>query len=104
MASGTILTKFTYSYADAAFVDRDLRQSVTDKDGNKTSYTYDPLNRLTRAQTKNSGGSVTATYDYTYDGNSNRTSQVVNGQATNYSSNNVSGAAATTTFSTALAP
>jgi len=44
-ASGTVLTDFVYSWTNGAGQDRGLRQSVTDRDGNKTSYSYDALNR-----------------------------------------------------------
>jgi RHS repeat-associated protein len=77
-AAGTVLQKFTYSYQDPiAGADTDLRQSVTDKDGNTTTYQYDQLNRLTDAATKNSGGTTTSHYVYGYDGNSNLTSQTI---------------------------
>jgi RHS repeat-associated protein len=65
------LLKFTYSYTQGTTA-RDLRQSVTDKNGNKTTYTYDKLNRLIQARTTNSGGTQISNYQYAYDGNSNR--------------------------------
>ncbi len=97
----TTLTSFAYTYAGAAGADTALRQTATDKDGNTTTYGYDALNRLTGAQTKASGGAVTTTYAYAYDGASNRTSQTVNGAATSYTYNaaNELTAAGGTTYS-----
>jgi len=86
-AGGATLTSFAYTYTGAAAADTALRQSVTDQDGNTTTYSYDVLNRLTGAQTKAGGGAVTATYAYAYDGANNRTGQTVNGATTNYSYN-----------------
>jgi RHS repeat-associated protein len=59
-----------------------MRQSVTDAANNRTAYTYDRFNRLTRAQTTDTGGATTADYTYGYDSNSNRTSATALGQAT----------------------
>jgi RHS repeat-associated protein len=87
VASGTILTDFTYEWKNASGVDTGLRHSVTDKDGAKTSYTYDPLNRLQQAEERLSSGAPLNSYSYTYDANSNRTSQTVNGVTTSYSHN-----------------
>jgi RHS repeat-associated protein len=87
VASGTILTDFTYEWKNAAGIDTALRQSVTDKDGTKTSYSYDPLNRLERAEERSSSGALLNSYSYTYDANSNRTSQTVNGATMTYSHN-----------------
>lgn len=87
-AGGTTLTSFTYSYTNpGTSQDAALRYSVIDVSGNKTAYTYDVLNRLIEAKTTNSGGSQIADYQYTYDGNGNRTSQTVNGSTTTYSYN-----------------
>lgn len=100
-ASGTVLTDFVYSWTNGSAQDTGLRQSVTDKNGNKTSYTYDALNRLTRAETRTSGGTLTDSYAYSYDANSNRTSQTVSGATTNYTHNAADQltAAGSTTFS-----
>ena len=87
VASGTILTDFTYEWKNAVGADTGLRQSVTDKDGSKTSYTYNPLNRLERAEERSSAGTLLNSYSYTYDANSNRTGQTVNGVTTTYSHN-----------------
>ncbi|HMC70179.1 MAG TPA: hypothetical protein VKJ07_13575, partial [Mycobacteriales bacterium] len=64
-----------------------LRASVTDQAANKSDYTYDALDRLTHAVTKNSGGSVTDDRAYTYDAAGNRTVETSNGTVTNYSYN-----------------
>jgi len=100
----TTLTSFAYTYQNAAGADTGLRQRVTDQDGNTTSYGYDVLNRLTGAQTKDSGGAVTATYAYAYDGANNRTGQTINGATTAYgynAANELTAAGATTyTFDT----
>ncbi len=47
-------------------VDTGLRQSVTDKDENKTTYTYDDLSRLTRALTMDGGGATVDDRRYAY--------------------------------------
>jgi RHS repeat-associated protein len=86
-ASGEILTDFTYVWRNAAGADTGLRQSVTDKAGNRTSYSYDALNRLTRAETRNAAGTLLDSFAYAYDANSNRSSQSVNGATTGYSHN-----------------
>lgn len=86
--AGTLLTSFTYSYSDPVTgKDTGVRQSVTDKNGNKTSYGYDPLGRLKSATTTDAAGTTTDARSYTYDGNGNRLSQTVNGSSTSYSYN-----------------
>jgi RHS repeat-associated protein len=86
--SSTTLTSFTYSYVDPATSrDTNLRQNVTDKDGAKTVYTYDVLNRLVDAKTTSSVGVVTTDVSYGYDGNGNRTSRTTGGFATNFGYN-----------------
>lgn len=80
------LTKWGYAYVLSS-KQTAQRQSVTDKDGNVTAYTYDPVDRLTQAQTKNSGGTVTDTRSWVYDNASNRTKQTVNGAVTSYAYN-----------------
>jgi RHS repeat-associated protein len=80
-AGGSTLTSFSYSYANGSGADTDLRQSVTDATGLKTSYSYDTLNRLTQAQ------NTANNWQYSYDVNGNMTSKTVNGVTTNYSYN-----------------
>jgi RHS repeat-associated protein len=80
---GPILTDFSYCYKRPLNIDctggpetdTGLRQRVTDKDGNKTIYTYDALNRLWKAEEQNVAGSVIKSYHYAYDANSNRCAQ-----------------------------
>jgi len=67
---GSKFIDFAYTYV-AAPTDKDVRQSVTDIAGNKTTYTYDTLDRLQEATTKTSGGSTTFDRTYAYDGASN---------------------------------
>jgi RHS repeat-associated protein len=74
------LTSFTYDYTKSG-KDTALRQSVTDLSGT-TSYSYDKLNRLTKAS---GPGSFARSYDY--DENFNRTSKTENGDDTKYSYN-----------------
>jgi RHS repeat-associated protein len=76
--AGTILSQFTFDYSIGS--DKgDLVKSTAASDGtntNTTAYTYDALNRLTRAVT--TGPTVNQYFDYTLDANGNRTKQVVN--------------------------
>ena len=60
---------------------------MTDQAGNKTTYTYDALNRLTEALTKSSGGSTTADYRYTLDGNGNLLQETTGSGTTSYAYN-----------------
>jgi RHS repeat-associated protein len=79
----TTLTRFSYTYTKPGTVtDTALRHSVKDKANNTTTYTYDALDRLTRALTTNSSGATTADYAYGYDPAGNRTSETVNGATT----------------------
>jgi YD repeat-containing protein len=92
---GPILTDFTYCYrrplnetcTGGPETDTGLRQRVIDKAGNRTLYSYDVLGRLTLAEERTSAGALLNSYGYTYDANSNRTSQTVNGQTTTYDHN-----------------
>ncbi len=56
-----------------------LNQKTDNLSGNVTTYLYDHLDRLCDAQTKTSGGSQVSDYYYTFDNNSNRATQIVNG-------------------------
>lgn len=86
-AGNTTLTSFTYSYTNPATgKDTSLRYSVTDAAGNATAYAYDPLNRLLEAKTTH-GGTTSADYQYTFDGDGNRLSQTVNGRRSTFSYN-----------------
>jgi RHS repeat-associated protein len=77
----TTLTSFTYTYL-AGTKDTALRQSVTDKAGVTTTYTYDPVNRLTKAD-----ASTGTDYAYGYDPNSNLTSKTIDASITNLTYN-----------------
>ena len=85
----TVLTDFTYVYDEASPGTRKtkLRQSVTDKDGNKTTYGYDFLDRLTSAVERTSASTIIDNRAYTYDLASNRKSQTINGAVTSYAYN-----------------
>lgn len=80
----TVLSRRTYAYA-AGTKDTLVRQRETDGVANTVvAYTYDPSNRLTRAQTLSGG---TADYRYDYDDNSNRKLVTVGGVTTTYEFN-----------------
>jgi RHS repeat-associated protein len=87
----TALTDFVYTYDGTSPVPAhsNFLQSVTDKDNNKTKYTYDFLGRLTNAVEKASGGAGATLDDraWFYDAVSNRTKQIVNGATTSYGYN-----------------
>ena len=83
---GTVLSSLSYSRDNGG--DRALLRSVADQNSfSTTTYSYDVLNRLSRARTTNSLGGQTADYQYAYDPNSNRTSQTIDGITTNYTHN-----------------
>ena len=69
-SAGTILDKYTYTYTKSG-TPTDLVQTMVDKDGNTTTYTYDTRDRLTKAATT---GPAAATDTYAYDANNNRVS------------------------------
>ncbi len=78
-----MLTRFAYTYTrPGTTTDTGLRQSVTDRDDNVTTYGYDKRERLTSAVTKNPLGITTADYAYAYDPVGNRTSDTANGVST----------------------
>ncbi|GAA2864708.1 hypothetical protein Acy02nite_14240 [Actinoplanes cyaneus] len=78
-SSGAKLSSFSYDYTKNG-VDTALRQSVTDLSGT-TTYSYDKLNRLTKATAPNWSRS------YDYDENFNRTSKTEDGTTTSYDYN-----------------
>lgn len=87
-SSGTVLTSYSYSFAQPGTGnDTNQRYTMTDTAGNVTEYSYDVLNRLLEAKTKDSGGTVIDDYQYTYDGAGNRKTQTVNGTTTTYTYN-----------------
>jgi RHS repeat-associated protein len=71
------LLDFRYGYTEATSsgdAARALQQSVTDRDGRTTTYRYDDLDRLRRAETRDSSGqSVTDWFEYDYDAAGNVT-------------------------------
>ena len=85
----TTLTDLTYDYerTSPATLDTKLRHSVTDEDGNKTTYDYDYLDRLTSAIERNSGNTIVDNRAYVYDLASNRQTQTINGSTTSYAYN-----------------
>ena len=99
-STGTVLTSLTYSYVNPANGSATTqRYEVTDAAGNVTTFSYDQLNHLSGAVTKNASGGVTANRQYTYDGVGNLTSSSTNGTTTNFTynaANEVTQAGATT--------
>ncbi len=85
----TELSDFTYDYDEPSPGTRHtkLRQSVTDKDGNATTYGYDFLDRLTGAVQRDGSDAVVDERSYTYDLASNRTQQVINGTTRSFGYN-----------------
>ena len=81
-ASGTLLRQLDYDYDDNAFcagtttAQRTLVQKVTDHNNRTTCYEYDVLDRLSYTETRNSAGSLVESFDYDFDGASNRTKKV----------------------------
>ena len=81
-SGGTLLRQLDYDYDDNAFcagtttAQRALVQKVTDEDENTTCYEYDLLDRLSYAETRNSANSLVESFDYDFDGASNRTKKV----------------------------
>ena len=69
---------------DGSGKDTALRQSVTNKSGTVTTYTYDAVNRLKTANLSNTSGTD---YSYSYDPNSNLISKTVLGNSTDFTYN-----------------
>lgn len=84
---GQASQSFAYSYTDPSGRDTSLWQSVTDQAGNTTTYSYDALDRLTEALTKNAAGATTADYRYTLDGDGNLLQETSPGGTTSYAYN-----------------
>ncbi len=72
--TGTAVPNFTYTYKEGEN-DTSLIQTMTESTGNKTTYSYDPLNRLTKALTTGTNPSF---YKFAVNGVGNRTEQKVN--------------------------
>ncbi len=92
LASSTILTDFTYSYARSSH-DTNLRQNMGARyPGSSTVttsyYCYDAQLRLKSADTSSSTcPNSSAAYRYTYDDNGNLTAKTISGTTTNYTYN-----------------
>lgn len=86
--NGVEFRKLTYDYTDQndSAQEVSLLQKITDKHGKEVTYTYDPLGRLTREQTK-SGTEIVRAFEYRYDKNSNRTYEDDDGKVTKYDYN-----------------
>ncbi len=71
-----------YSYQSPFGADTTTRYSVTDKDANKTTYTYDDITRLRRARMTNSSGATELEdYEYSYDNNGNLLTKTLSGSS-----------------------
>jgi RHS repeat-associated protein len=83
------LTGFAYTYTDPVTgADRGLRQSMTNTVAKTTTtYSYDLLNQLKTALTRNAAGAQVDNREWTFDGNANRTTQTVNGTTAHYAYN-----------------
>lgn len=85
--SGEVLKKFVYSYTSPTGGDSALRQTMTDEDGDKTTYAYDGVNRLISAKTSTGSGQQTDSREYAYDPSSNLTSRKENGSTRSFGYN-----------------
>ena len=74
--SGTSVPNLTYEYKSGTN-NTQLIQSLSESSGPKTTYKYDPLNRLESAVKESSGKEVESKYVFKLDGDGNRTEQVV---------------------------
>ncbi|MDX6648302.1 MAG: hypothetical protein QOJ97_253 [Solirubrobacteraceae bacterium] len=86
--AGQTLKRVAYAYTSPTGSDSALRSQLTDDAGAATTYTYDQLNRLTRAATATSAGVPGNRFEYQYDGAGNRLLQIANGVSTIYAYNN----------------
>ena len=94
----TLVSSYAYGHDDAG-----NRTSMTEANGDVTSYTYDNVYRLTDETKRDSGNNVLYRYQYTYDGVGNRLTENNAGEITyTYDSNNkltqLVGPSGTTTF------
>jgi RHS repeat-associated protein len=77
--TGLAIPKLSYAYANSESDDTGLIQMRTESTtGAKTTYKYDPLNRLKEAVTKASEAKNQARYAFKLDGDGNRLKQEVN--------------------------
>jgi RHS repeat-associated protein len=80
---GAALSSYTYSYVNPGSAQSTaLRFSSSDLAGNVTAYSYDAMLRLTGASKTSAGGSLLASYQYSYDPVGNMTSSTTNGLTT----------------------
>jgi len=94
----TLISSYAYGHDNVG-----NRTSMTEANGDVTSYTYDNVYRLTRETKRDSGDNVLYRYQYTYDGVGNRLTENNAGEITyTYDSNNkltqLVGPSGTTTF------
>ena len=81
-SAAQVLVDFAYTYRDATNRETELQQTMTDKFGDTTTYSYDGNDRLTRGLARNASGAVVDDRVYAYDAANNRTLETVNGQST----------------------
>jgi YD repeat-containing protein len=87
-SSQQTLTSFSYSYTNPSTSrPTSLPYSVTDAQGNTTSFSYDVTNQMTQAIKRASGGTTLASYAFGYDAGGNLTSKTVGGILTTFSYN-----------------
>ena len=83
--SAEVIASLDYTYKNGSGKDTPLVQTETGKAGYKTTYSYDKVSRLQKAETKNtSTGSVTKTYKYDYDKHGNLLSETVDGSTSSF--------------------
>jgi RHS repeat-associated protein len=94
----SLISSYAYGHDDVG-----NRTSMTEANGDVTSYTYDDVYRLTDETKRDSGSNVLYRYQYTYDGVGNRLTENNTGEITyTYDANNkltqLVGPSGTTTF------